>query len=860
MPGGKGQKDARDAETKAEIQLHTSSPLEMARTLGVRGGLPAPARAAETVASAGERRKAQSLVPPSLDSEGDRYALVRELGRGGMGRVDEMRDRALGRTVARKASFAQADEAFAALLVAEAQICAQLEHPSIVPVYDIGLDEQGRPHYTMRVVKGRTLRDVLQDRILAGDSKVTLAQLLGILRQICLAVDYAHSRGVVHRDLKPENVVLGDFGEVYVLDWGIAHVVEGSDVRRSLHDGVDLSAAGSPGYMAPEQALGGSIEARTDVFALGVILYEILAGAQPFQDRDIASIVHRATSPIDVPPPSLRSGRAAASESLDALALACLARDPSARPASARLLADAVDVFLDGERARAERQREADAHVSDGEAARGAFESLSKEALRLREKADALLSVVEGWEPVDAKLPAWRATAEARRLDGEAARALARAEESFTRALGRVTDHVVARRGLASLYFLEFEEAERRGETERMAQYLDLARAYDDGDLALELDDAGELVVSTHPEGAELEIARYELDGPRLVLVDPRALGRAPTRPIRLASGSYRLAARHDGREVRYPLVVRRGRVHRLALRFHPTASVPPGMILVPGGPFSAADAGRSGTIVTRTLPDFAMRRFPVTLRDYVVFLSSLPEREAARRTPRFSPTEPVLERVGDSWRLTPTFIEGDARKYVPGLQELQLPVLAVTWFDAVAYARWLARETGLSYRLPTELEWQKANSGADGREFPMGPVLDPAFAKIRDSRPEAAQPEPVGAFPLDESPYGVRDLAGGVGDWTCSAPDGTLVPEDPQPSEDLDGRSAIRRGGHWAGAPVLHRVPTMLRNRSAGLGFRLALSLDAAQSSSLTTEPMARVSPRGRSIPPPTGSAAVPE
>ena len=228
-----------------------------------------------------------------------RYHVVRALGRGCMGQVDEVFDRALGRSVAQKSVLPGKGEVHATLLVAEAQTCAQLEHPSIVPVYEIGADSEGNPHYTMRVVRGRTLRDVLVDNEDATKAHPSLAQLLGILRQVCMAVDFAHSRGVVHRDLKPENVIVGAFGEVYVLDWGVAHVVDGSDVRRAAHDEF---MAGSPGYMAPEQALGGAIEARTDVFALGALLYEILSGQRPFADPDIQSIRLRAVTTLDVPP------------------------------------------------------------------------------------------------------------------------------------------------------------------------------------------------------------------------------------------------------------------------------------------------------------------------------------------------------------------------------------------------------------------------------------------------------------------------------------------------------------------------------------------------------------------------------
>ena len=768
---------------------------------------------------------AETLPPPPFEEPStERYALVRELGRGGMGRVDEVFDARLGRAVARKASLTAAPDVRATMLIAEAQTCAQLEHPAIVPVYDVGSDGFGQPYYTMRNVRGRTLGHVIDDNANPEKEHKSLAQMLSILRQVCLAVDYAHSRGVVHRDLKPDNVIVGEFGEVYVLDWGIAHVMGGSDVRRTVMEDV---VAGSPGYMAPEQALGKEVDGRADVFALGAILYEILTGEVPFEDSDFRSIQKRAHSRLEVPP-SRRNPLVATS--FDTLVAACLEPEPADRLPSSRYIADAIDVYLDGERERADRERDAASYTAAGDAARGAFVLLDRESRRLREEAASELESIPKWDQGERKEDAWRKLSRARTMAAEAAHAHARSEAAFGRALARVEGYAAARKGLAGLYFRQFEEAEAHGESERMVQYLDLARTYDDGELALELADEGELVVRSEVPGARVVIARYEPSGLLLKHGKPRVVGDGP---LRLASGSYLVTATSGKRELRYPLVVRRALRHTLTLAV-PAIDVPGDLCIVPGGPFAGLDGHASH------VGGFAMARFPVTLREYAAFLSSLPPEERDLRLP--SDGTPNLAQNGREWVVTAYAVEGDGRKRIEG-RELEIPAGMVSWYSALAYTRWLAQTTGLPYRLPTDLEWEKAMRGADARAFPMGNHIDPSFAKLRESRPEASQPEPVGAFALDESPYGVRDMAGGIGDWTSTMIDGKPAPALADEGTATDNREAVWRGGAWSTTASQHapmRYTQMLHHRVGWVGFRVALSLEG-DTSDLVTEPMKR-------------------
>ena len=219
---------------------------------------------------------------------GSRYQIREVLGIGGMGEVRLCRDEAIGRDVALKTlidpsqASAQAQRRF----LREARVQGQLEHPSIVPVYDIDTTPEGELFFTMRRVRGHTLAEILE-ALASGDAAMRAGysrrKLLGAFVRVCLAIDYAHARGVLHRDLKPSNLMLGDFGEVYVLDWGVARLVtEHATTAPVVVPRADLvnegSIVGTPGYMSPEQlfGLGDSQDARTDVYSLGAILFEIL--------------------------------------------------------------------------------------------------------------------------------------------------------------------------------------------------------------------------------------------------------------------------------------------------------------------------------------------------------------------------------------------------------------------------------------------------------------------------------------------------------------------------------------------------------------------------------------------------------
>jgi hypothetical protein len=317
-------------------------------------------------------------MPSSAGPLGDptRYAFRGVLGVGGMGQVELRTDDRIGRDVAFKVSIGTGNRN-RARFVREALLQARLEHPSFVPVYDIGIDDKGEHFFTMRRIKGRTLADILARE----PGLFTQRRLLGAFVQLCLAVDFAHARGVVHRDLKPANVMLGDFGEIYVLDWGIAKVTGESEDLPATGVGVIASgvtpdegaasatregmALGTFGYMAPEQMRGehASLDPRADVYALGAILFEVLTG-EPMHRGNVPEIA-AATLERDPAGPRSRKPELDVAVELDAIVRCATSRDRQARYASARALAEAVERYLEGDRDVKLRRAQADA-LADG--------------------------------------------------------------------------------------------------------------------------------------------------------------------------------------------------------------------------------------------------------------------------------------------------------------------------------------------------------------------------------------------------------------------------------------------------------------------------------------------------------------
>ena len=802
-----------------------------------------------------------------------RWVDVGPIGAGGMGEVRRVLDPALGRTMALKVIHARGaqDPGAVARFVAEARVTAQLQHPGVVPVHALSRLPDGRPCFTMQEVRGRTFARLIADlHESSGDgawgttaSGWTLRRLVEAFRQVCLTVAWAHARGVVHRDLKPGNLMAGDYGEVLVLDWGLAKVGDRPDPDGTASElappttevsggrGPATEAgtiSGTPAYMSPEQARGeiDRLGPHSDVFSLGAVLYRLLTGLVPYPGPGALQMLAQAVLGPPEPPGSRDDGLGLPIPAgLEAICVRALRHDPADRFRDARQVADELAAWLDGVRAREQALLKVD---RADEAPRREAE-LRRRSAELMARATAALEGVPEHAPVADKEPAWALQEQGRELAREAELAVVEYEQLLRAALDDAPGLPEALDRLADHHQRLHAAAEAARDGLEAARQEALLRGCDRGRHAGWLKGEGAVSLRTDPPGATVRVLRYREAARRLVAEPVGVETTTPIDALTLPRGSYLLEVdAPDGRVVRWP-----ARIDRLGhwspvppdgdgpdvLRLPRPDELGPDDVLVPQGWFRAGgDPGAADCFGARELwcDAFVMTRFPVTNREYIDFLDDLVrsgrEAEALRHAPRDRSggvddlgTVVYGRRADGGFELVP---DADGDLWLP-----DWPVLLVDYAGASAFARWRAQRDGLGWRLPGELEWEKAARGVDGRYFPWGDRLDPAFCCMRSSHAGHPSPVVVDSCPVDESPYGVRGLAGNVRDWCCDhlpgdgPPAGSRVVVRATPPGAVEsGELAGHRGGSWWTYALFvrsaQRRSATVHGRFIGLGFRL--------------------------------------
>jgi formylglycine-generating enzyme required for sulfatase activity/dienelactone hydrolase/predicted Ser/Thr protein kinase len=651
------------------------------------------------------------------------YRIEGELGQGGMGVVYRAVDTKLGRPVAikmlpgRAADDAERYQRF----VREAQAASALNHPNIVTIYEIG-EAEGRTFIAMELVDGRTLKDLLSERPAA----IPIPEALQIAEGIAAALATAHANGIVHRDIKPANVVVTSDGRAKVLDFGLAKVTprnaDDPTITGMTRPGTVL---GTVAYMSPEQAEGKSVDARTDIFSLGAVLYEMLTGRRPFAGSSDAALV---SAILKDDPPPLATLRPDVSPALIAVITRALAKDPNARQADGAALRTelaAIEATL--------RRPPAPAWRRPAVAVPIALVLLA-------------LAAFGGWQ-----------TVQARRLETVRQRDIPEIERL------QFTDHSLRAVRIA-------------GDAERVAPR-EIARVRE---AWFPFD------TTTTPEGAEVSIRNYvDTEGPW------QPIGSTPVRGVFLPQGLYQIRVTKPG----YVPVELSYSAGMPPIPLTPEAAAEPGMVFVPGGPFSI------GVADSVTLPDFWIDRLEVTNREFKAFVDAGGYRDPAywqepfRDGNRVVAFEQAMARFRDAtdrpgpatWELG-TYAEGTG----------DYPVGGISWYEAAAYAVFAKKS------LPTIYHWYRASG------------VDLVFSDmLRLSQFDAKGPAKVGSR-RGIGPFGAVDMAGNIKEW-CRNEAGTT------------GLRYILGGG-W-NEPVYRFRESEARDawrRDATFGVRLMKSLPA--------------------------------
>ncbi|MEM1415401.1 MAG: bifunctional serine/threonine-protein kinase/formylglycine-generating enzyme family protein [Myxococcota bacterium] len=799
-----------------------------------------------------------------------RYVDIEHVGQGGSGEVRRVMDLSVDRVVVMKLlrweHIDPPGNPSRRRFENEARITASLEHPGVVPVHDQGKLLDHRPWFTMKEVRGerfdQAIRALHRAPLEARDAR--RRSLLEALLRVAETVGYAHSRGVVHRDLKPANLMRGAFGQVYVMDWGVANdgvdpvqvaeelardvpwrplraedvpVLEKDGDRALTRQGAIL---GTVPYMSPEQARGWNraIGAPSDVWALALVLYEILVGERAYPAPEHERVWKEL---IEGRGPRLPAGLAVPAE-LRALVEASTRTAGAERLADATMFAERLRDWLAGE-ARRERARgvlrEVDTRMRKLDVLRG------KEAEE-RAKAEEALGPLHANDPDEGRrFAGWRAEDRADALrdavDDEEATIL----QLLRTALQHDPDSTEAHARIASLAHAEVLAAEARGEPREAKRWERMLAEHDDGRFASFLAGMGEVVLDSTPSGAEVTLHRYVEEDRQLV---PRPIEDPVTRtPLRrsLAAGSYLAVLRAPGHaEVRYPFVIARATTWDarppeadapLPVLLPEASALGPGDCYVPAGWCTIGEPGARGEAYARTrvwLEGFVIKRYPVTVREYAEYLQALADAGDAVAVEAAAPRNYDGNFI--DVRLTP---DGQVvvRGRDAGINEVvagETPARSLSWSQVSAYAAWRAARERLPWRLPHDGEWEKAARGVDARIFPWGRTPVASWAVTIDHDPPGIKS--MEAAPRDESPYGLRHVAGNVAEicqnrWllrpTLDAR-GRVTRHDPSEERVL----FTTRGGAFAMAllnpPLSRRFAIPEGDRRRSVGFRLARSL----------------------------------
>jgi serine/threonine protein kinase/formylglycine-generating enzyme required for sulfatase activity len=680
---------------------------------------------------------------------GGRYKLEQCIGSGGMGEIYRARRTHIGDTVAVKVLRADVveDEKSRQRFYREARAAAMLHHPNAVVIHDFGEDDDGTAYIVMELLVGRSLRQVLTQ-----EGSINAARAYGIIRQASAALDAGHRNGIVHRDIKPDNIILLDSNDaadhVKILDFGIAKVLDNKTLdTHSLEQRLTNvgSVIGTPHYMAPEQCQGEEADARSDIYSLGVVLYELLTGVAPFLAKTPTGV---AIKHVTEKPRPLNEINPSVSEAVGRVVLHALEKDPNTRPQTALELArefenalvndpdtirfsrsgesqlitttmlsragDAETTQIPSQPANAVPSQNFETTISPSQTSQS-FETTitpSQGVDQLKQSGDAATEFIARVQP--AAEPPKPATDAAK--PGATPSAPGAQTEPGTELLPRSED-------AKSTQVMPAEPA-RSQEVGKQPPPSNKPEK--------EKEKKKEKEKEKKKAGA-LPLVKKLGPVPVAILKKPLVIGAGVALVAIIALAVWKIIPGNNT-DTTPPITPTPTPV--------PTPIVPPpGMAYVPGGEFSL---GRDGDDVG----DSEKPAHPVTVAPFFIDLTEVTN-------------EQYQKFVDATGHQPPPVWQGN--RFPDGANTL--PVTAVTWEDANAYAKWV----GDGKRLPTEFEWEFAARGKDGRIYPWGSewIANMANTKLDDD--DKAKLVLVGQFPKGASPFGLLDMTGNAWEWTAS-------------------------------------------------------------------------------------------
>ncbi len=756
----------------------------------------------------------------------DRFVLVSKLGEGGSGIIYKAHDPSLGRDLAVKVLKEEfrvkplAVERF----LREARASSQLEHPNIIPIHELGYSDDLGCYFTMKKIAGDSLEEILT-RLREGDKefvkKYHLINLLEIFIKICQGIAYAHSKNIIHRDLKPENIIVGSYGEVFIIDWGLAKKLNGSDSMKSTSS-VSLSfdkasyegghtvhgtINGTPCYMSPEQACGmqDEIGFHSDIYCLGTILYETLCFYPPFKIKEVQQVLADVAQG-NFPPPSKQNPRHHISKELEAITLKAMATNPLHRyPSVVELINDvrnaignypvtAYDApplrkvwrFLQRHKIFAATtfsvifgivfslvfvQAQSSARVK---ASLDTAEEISISAHQFMQEAITMKRRVDLGVELD-KIEKYKASFKDAEFKMTAR--FSAALSLYKSISGQLAGFITAKRKANEIFLSLIDYCVETKQPEQLSSTLDLARVWTEKKVypyvisdrakynrVIEyMEGNGTITIAVTPEPEQVIVYNInENSEGAFSTANPYIIISGNCVNKTISKGRYIAIIKTKGfDDVTYSFKI--DHIGHENICFNTPKLISKEMVFIPPGTVWIGGPRSSYNKLTRkNLPGFMIRKTEVTFREYFEFWKNLTQLEKNRYFPYIQLSENIRQYV-TAWDKS-----GNFRSFC----NPDAPVVGITHEAAQAYCRWLSRTTGRQFRLPTASEWEKAARGGDGRNFVWGNDFSTEKALTRGNKRAKLLFDywsPVNSFPQDVSVYGVVDMAGNAREWTTT-------------------------------------------------------------------------------------------